>query len=158
MRTGRRCRRTVWIARRDGSGTRQLTFPSAAAKRLGRISDYTPAWAPDSRTVYFARATPATYTASIFAIRADRWALRQVTRAKLSYGDGDCHSTPEPSPHGDVVAYIDAGCRPRWAYVAAVTTAGRPARLSFRFKDFPNGERHLERRVVTRWSHTRFTA
>ena len=133
----------IWVMGRDGSGQRQLTKPSVRTKRAGQVwaIDSSPAWSADGRAVYFARAefkndTATTYYSRpgpIYSIRKDGSGLHQLTHPRL-VGDIADHAHPAPSPDGRLVAYQDEQDLHGLGWtIAAVTTAGHPAKLPFQF-------------------------
>jgi Tol biopolymer transport system component len=127
----------IWVMNRDTSGQRAVTSPFKRPIPKGQYpgaSDYGPAWSADGHTIYFTRDAAKTDTASLYRVTRDGTALRRLTFPKPTY-DGHCHDSPSASPEGRLVAFEDSpACRHgTYSRIEAITTAGRPARLPFRF-------------------------
>ena len=127
----------IWVMNRDTSRQRAVTkpFPRPIPKgEYPRVWDSGPAWSADARTIYFTRDVVETDTASLYRVGRDGTALRRLTFPEPT-DDGHCHSNPSASPNGRLVAFEDSlACRHgTYSRIEAITTAGRPARLPFRF-------------------------
>jgi Tol biopolymer transport system component len=120
----------IWVMKRDTSAQHRVTKPSRAAG----ITDSGPAWSPDGRTIYFSRFVLKTGTDSLFRVGSDGTGLRRLTHPTPT-DHGHCQSDPSLSPSGGVIAFEEAEDCEHGSdlFIAAITAAGRPARLPFRF-------------------------
>jgi Tol biopolymer transport system component len=78
----------------DGSGVRQLTSGAEGADR-------DPAWSSDGSMLAFVRFDRRSFTANIFAGRADGTGLHQITFCRFA----NCVRSPSWSPRGDQLVY-----------------------------------------------------
>jgi Tol biopolymer transport system component len=124
--------RAIWVMARDGTGQRRLTGPGSA-------TDDGPAWSSDGTAVYFSRGG-ANGASSIFSIHEDGTGLHRLTAAHAS-GYDICSDNPSPSPDGRRIAFVrtdaDSCAHGTNMRITAITPAGRPSSLAFRF---PAGE------------------
>lgn len=77
-------------------------------------------------------------TASIYSVGPDGSGLRRLTRASPDsgiHGEPACHEQPSVSPDGRLVVYtLIVSCfHGVGSSIAAVTAAGKPRKLGFRF-------------------------
>ncbi len=135
----------LWVSDLRGGMQRRVL----AARRTRYASTSDPAWSPDDRTIYVARAAqgPNEICGWIYAVRPDGSGLRRVTRGVELDGQ------PSPSPDGTRIAFRTGGCEPglECCFLSVVDRRGRPtkdlARLrSTRGSQFapswaPDGER-----------------
>jgi Tol biopolymer transport system component len=95
----------IGTIRVDGSGRRRVT-----RNLLGR----SPAWAPDGRTIFFARSFPTRFGAScgsIFGVSASGGRARRVTNSLASPSSPHSHNDPAVAPDGRRIAFSDwNGC------------------------------------------------
>jgi Tol biopolymer transport system component len=89
----------------DGSGRRRVTR---------NLLGHSPAWAPDGRTIFFARSFPTRFGAScgsIYRVSASGGRARRVTNSLASPSSPHSHNDPAVAPDGRRIAFSDwNGC------------------------------------------------
>ena len=120
---------SIWVMGRDGSGQKRITSGTR---------DWTPAWSPDGRTIYFGREIEGKSASGgyefawpLYRMNADGSGVRQLTRPVAS-DHGECHESPSVAPNGRAIAYaiIDECDRGTPAGVFAIDPVGRRVELA----------------------------
>lgn len=98
--------KSIWVMNRDGSAQTRLTSGH---------EDWTPAWSPDGRTIYFSREVEGrdkhggyAFGWPIYRMGSDGSGISQLTHPELS-DHGVCDENPSVSPDGLIITYASIG-------------------------------------------------
>jgi Tol biopolymer transport system component len=112
----------LWLA--NLLGTEQRRILPARPRTVRYATTSSPAWSPDGRFLYVARAAqgPNEICGGVDRLRSDGSKVRRVTKGIALYGD------PAPSPDGTRIAMSYGECEPGLpcSCLVAVDPAGRP--------------------------------
>jgi Tol biopolymer transport system component len=111
--------RRIAFMRRDGNWKSSLWVMNRNGSQRSRLTtghrDFSPAWSPDGRFLYFTRIIEGKdeyggyeFAAPIFRMRADGTEVEQITHPTAS-DHGECDDSPAPAPDGTIIAYATIG-------------------------------------------------
>jgi len=128
----------IWVMHRDGSRQSEVTAPRV----YHDFGDhYSPAWSADGKAIYFSRTVYKNPTApsysTIYSIRPNGTLLHRLIKPPKYLDAWVCRGDVAPSPQGRIIGYSESDdcAHGNAGFIAAITKAGKPARLPFHLKE-----------------------